>query len=231
MTEPVTIVLLTYNRTDYAVRTVEAVQKHLRYPDLRWYVSDDGSPDEKHVKTVLKAVEKTKWPLLGYHSEHMSYGSGANKGVVAAHAQGALTLMLEDDWELREDLDLWPYAALLMERLDIGMVRMGYLNIGLMAHLEAHGDLPFWRLDDTESRNKSSYAFAGHPSLIHSRLFHFRGYYPEKWQPGETELKMAWQVSGSFAPNVVWPARLGMHGPWHHIGENQSYQWNGGVQL
>lgn len=230
MSEPITVVLLTCKRTEYALRTIEAVGRHLRYPNWSWYIADDGSNDEHHV-TVGNACIATDRPIIGHHNEAISYGMGANWALEEAFKVGQLVLMLEDDWELTSPLDIWKWAALLMERPDIGMVRTGYLNTGLQAELVSHNGSQYWMLDDTNSRHHSSLAFAGHPALIHQRLFEAYGYYPEHWQPGETELRMAWQVSASLGPAVVWPAELGSAGPWAHIGGVQSYEWNGGVKL
>ncbi len=234
MSEHITVVLITYGnqlipeRTEYAVRTVNAVTQHLRYPNWSFYVSDDGSSPE-HLNAVREAVQNSGHSVIGWHSEHISYGAGCNRALRAAHELGTLTLMLEDDWELMRDLDLWQYAALLMERPDIGMVRMGYLSQGISAVCFGHSGFLYWTLDDQQSRNYSSFAFAGHPALIHRRLFEVVGDYPEKKQPGETELGMAWKVASKVGPKVVWPAALGERGPWGAIGAVQSYEWDGGT--
>lgn len=230
MTEKLTIVLLTYQRTEYAVRTIESVTKNLRYPNYQWYVADDGSNPE-HFDTVMRLLEHLGAPICGSHSQSISYGAGANRGVRKGWPDGELTMMLEDDWELTELLDVWVYAALLMERPDVGMVRMGYLNSGVGGLTMGHTGTLYWALDDTHSSNYSSFAFAGHPAIIHKRFFDHYGMYPERWQPGETELKMCWQVAGVNGPKVVWPAHFGERGPWGHIGAQQSYEWNGGARL
>lgn len=230
MSEHVTVVLLTCKRTEYAIRTIAAVGTYLHYPNWSWYIADDGSPDDHHV-AVGHACTATGRPIVSHHNEAVSYGMGANKALEVAFQHGQLVLMLEDDWELTQPLDIWKWAAVLMERPDIGMVRTGYLNTGLRAELISHYGSLYWMLDDTDSRHHSSMAFAGHPALMHQRFFESYGGYPEHWQPGETELRMAWQVSAAKGPAVVWPAELGSAGPWAHIGGIQSYDWNGGVKL
>lgn len=230
MSEHLTIVLITYRRTDYALRTINNVCDNLRYPNFSWYVADDGS-DEAHVNTILETLDRRKQSLLGWHREPISYGAGANRGVRLGLDRGDLVLMLEDDWALEQPLDIWAWCALLMEQQEIGMVRMGYINAGIDAQLVSLNGSLYWALNDERSRTFSSFAFAGHPSIIHRRFFDEYGYYPERWQPGETELKMCWQVAALDGPLVVWPITLGERGPWGHIGAHQSYQWNGGVQL
>lgn len=235
MTEMITVVLITYGhtpeRTEYAIRTIRSVEKYLQYPRWQWYISDDGSQGP-HLQTVLDEVKLSKSPLLGFHSDRISYGGGANRGINAAIQSGSsLMIMLEDDWELNRPLDMYKYAALLLERRDIGMVRMGYLNDELSGTLIGHSGSLYWLLDDSRSRNYSRFSFAGHPSLIHSGFFEVYGMYPERWQPGDTELRMCWQVSGGCGPKIAWPAELGERGPWDAIGAIQSYNWLGGRQL
>lgn len=230
MSEPLTVVLLTYERTECALRTIKAATTYLQYPGWRWYVADDGSRPE-HFDAVLQAVAESGHDMLGAHTGRLSYGAGANQGVRKGFEAGQLVLMLEDDWELTQPFDVWKYAALLMERPDVGMVRTGYLNAGLQGSLISHGGSLYWRLNDKESKHFSSFAFAGHPALIHHRFFDAHDYYPERWQPGDTELRMCWQVTEHEGPAIVWPVELGAAGPWAHIGSVQSYTWNGGAQL
>lgn len=215
MAEPITIILQTYRRTDVALRTVAAARHYLRYPDLRWYVADDGSPAE-HVEAVLDAVGADLW---GFHTERRGYGGNANAAWAAADHQGALTLWLEDDWELRRPLDLYPYAALLMETHEIGMVRLGVLNLDIRGRTWAHGGLVYWKLD-REPHIDGTPVFTGHPSLRHRRYRETYGGYPEGLLPGETELAYAWQFRSGpqDGPGIVWPADYPQQGYFGHIG-------------
>src|SRR5690348_9217039 len=113
MTEPVVIVLQTFKRTDVALRTIRAAVAHLRYGgSLSWYIADDGSPPD-HLRACLDALMGAN--ICGWHSERRGYGANANVAWEEASKIGALTFWLEDDWELTQPLDLYPYAALLME--------------------------------------------------------------------------------------------------------------------
>lgn len=229
MSEPCTIILITAGtreeRTEYAVRTIASVRENLRYPSLSWFVADDGSPKE-HLDAVVGALSGAD--IAGVWSEHDSYGRSCNEGISKARERGSLMLFLEDDWELKEPLDLWPYAALLMEESRIGMVRMGYLSDNLIGRTFGHRGQLYWELD-----NDNPYAFAGHPSIRHMRFHDLCGDYPERLQPGETELGMAWRWRSTVEnrPGIVWPSLLGQYGPFGHIGTYQSYVWNGGQSL
>lgn len=234
MSEHLTVILLTYQRTEYAVRTIQAVNAHLRYPNWSWYIADDGSEVE-HMHACWTAARVSGQEVLG-HSARLSYGRNANRALAAAWEKGELVLMLEDDWELTRPFDIWQYAAAIMENAEIGMVRTGYLNADVDATLRGYGGQLYLSLHDLQSRQHSSFAFAGHPAVVHRRFYTGYGLYPEGWQPGETELKMCWQVSERLSltragGSILWPMGLGERGPWAHIGTAQSYVWNGGVSL
>lgn len=225
MSEPITIILLTYERTEYALKTIDSVLANLRYPNLAWFVADDGSSSE-HISAITTRLQGHN--IVGMWSQRDSYGRSANEGIAATRTQGQLAFFLEDDWELKEPFDLWPYAALLMEDETVGMIRMGYLNEGVTGTTFGHRGQLYWKLSDI-----SPYIFAGHPSLRHLRFHDHAGGYIEHLQPGETELAMAWKHKSSQdpKPSIVWPTLLGQYGPFNHIGTQQSYVWNGGHPL
>lgn len=212
--EPITIILQTFKRTQNAIDTIVAARKNLHYGgELRWYVADDGSPAE-HVEAVLEAVGGDLW---GYHSARRGYGGNCNAAWDAV--QSALTFWLEDDWELRAPLNLYPYACLLMETAEIGMVRLGVLNLDIRARSWAHGGQVYWKLD-REPHIEGTPVFTGHPSLRHARYRHAYGSYPEGLLPGETELAYAYQFRAGSpdAPGIVWPADYPANGFFGHIG-------------
>lgn len=214
MTEPITIILQTYRRTDVALRTIRAAREYLRYEDLRWYVADDGSPSE-HVHAVLAALEGVR--LAGKHSERRGYGGNINAAIQETERVSDLVFPLEDDWELTRPLDLYPYAALLMEREDIGMVRLGYLNAGIKGGCMGHGASLYWKLDHQPVEDWQC-VFTGHPSLRHRRYRAAYGDYPEGLGPGDTELAYAYQYRIGSGPAIVWPADYPSQGLFAHIG-------------
>jgi hypothetical protein len=214
--EPITVILQTYRRTEYALRTIRAARRNLIYGGaLHWYVADDGSPRE-HVDVVLEAVGSG---LLAYHSERRGYGANANAAWDAADQIGALSLWIEDDWELRQPLDLYAYACLLMETHEVGMVRLGVLNLDMRGRSWAHGGRVYWKLD-REPHLEGTPVFTGHPSLRHRRYRQAYGDYPTGLMPGDTELAYAWQfrIGSPDAPAIVWPADYPAQGFFGHIG-------------
>lgn len=215
--EPIVIILQTYKRTDCALPTIAAACRHLKYGgDLLWYVADDGSPPE-HVEAVVGTLNRCGAQVIGVHNERLLYGGNCNKAWAIAEQVSALTFWLEDDWVLSTDVDLYPYAALLMERDDIGMVRLGYLNTGIRAQAIGHGSHIYWALDH-EPAESSQCVFTGHPSLRHRRYHTAYGDYPVIPNPGETELMYAAQYRFKSGPSIVWPVDWPQWGRFEHIG-------------
>lgn len=216
--EPVVVILLTKDRTEYMLRTVESARRNLRYPNLCWYIADGGSSDA-HYDAAKVALDGER--IIGWHRDPpTSYGRDANIAWQAAQKIGRLTLFLEDDWVLNRELDIRPYADLLMDNDQIAMVRMGYLNLGMVGKTIGYRGKLYWLL---ARDSDEAYVFTGHPSLRHWRFRESYGEYQEGLRPGETELSMAWQFRTKTGPGIVYPCENAEYGPFGHIGQVQSY--------
>lgn len=216
----VVIILLTYQRTDYAKRTVIAARNNLRYHDgeLKWYLADDGSSNE-HINELLDLIPQNE--LIGWHTiPNGSYGENANKAWHFAHEHSDVTLFLEDDWELQREFDITPHVRTLLNWMRVGMVRLGYLNLYMRGSLESQNNRLYWLLD----RTADSYVFTGHPSLRHRRFREDYGAYPHGLKPGETELAYGLQFRNGHGSEIVYPVELGEYGFFGHIGLEQSYK-------
>jgi len=216
MTLPIVLILQTFKRTETALATIAAARQYLRYAgDLAWYVADDGSPRD-HVDALLTALDDQI--VIGSHRERRGYGANANAAWGAADAISPLTFWLEDDWELRAPFDLTSYAQALDDP-EIGMVRLGYLNRGIVGSTVAAANRLYWRLYH-EPAERNELVFTGHPSLRHTRYRDAYGWYPDNLGPGDTELAYAYRyrTRNTGAPWVVWPASLPEWGPFAHIG-------------
>ena len=224
----VVIILQTYQRTAYALRTIQAAERHLKYKDgtLFWYIADDGS-EPAHVAELERAILNTtgpdsQWGALGAHTEKLGYGASANKAWRAALERSAFSLWLEDDWELSRDLDLTPYVRLLAQHDDVGMVRLGHLAIDLDCRTVGYDGVHYLNILPT-----TNYQFSGNPSLRHRRFWEAFGEYPEGLNPGNTEIAYDAQIRNvglnTNAPRIVWPVDLGGWGVFAHIGEVKSY--------
>ena len=201
------IILLTYARTEYALRTITAAAKNLICAEgFQWYIADDGS-NQEHIDAVLERCKSLELDVMGWHTirESPSYGKSANMAWHAAHNVTDVTLFLEDDWELQQPLQLDNYIKCLTEQQDVGMIRMGYLNLNMRGVAVGYNGSLFWKLD----RDCDSYVFTGHPSLRHRRFREDYGAYPEGLAPGMTELGYATQFRFAKGCNILYPAAFG----------------------
>lgn len=216
--EPIVIVFLTKERTDYALRTLQSTRAKLRYPDLRWYIADGGSSDY-HFDAVRAALDGEH--IIGWHRDPpTSYGRDANIAWEAAHKDSNLTLWLEDDWELLQEFNLRPYADAVRDNAEVGMIRLGYIQAGMRGETRGYNGHLYWLLDRD---SPDAHVFAGHPSLRHWRFREAYGPYEEGLPPGVTEISYAWQFRQGMGPGILWPCELGPYGVFGHIGERQSY--------
>lgn len=209
----VTAILITFQRTAYALRTVGSVLKNLSGCELKWYVSDDGSPDAHH-EAVLNSIVSQGGDLIGAHNLAVTYGAGANLGLAEASKISPLTLWLEDDWVLEAPLDVTRYLRTLIDCPEYAMIRLGYLNLGMYGKTVSCSDTLYWFLN----RGVGQYVYTGHPSLRHSRFHAVYGPMPEGLNPGETELKMSGRFSENKGPGILYPVENGVWGPFVHIG-------------
>lgn len=208
----VAILMTTYKRTDTAVRTIAGIRNHLDYPNVSWFVSDDGS-EQSHLTALAQALKgcRARW----YNSNRRGVGHGMNTCLAKIFQETPFVMILEDDWELRQDLDLRPYVRLLAANEDVGMIRMGLMSPGLSAELVHYEGQLWWKFN----RNGYQYIFTGHAALRHRRFFERVGYYEEGATPGQTEVDMCYKYTvAPEAPAILWPAHFGDFGPFAHIG-------------
>lgn len=205
----VVALLVTYKRTELAVRTVLGVRRYLDYPNIVWHVTDDGSSEE-HVKAIQTAIDVG----CGFtNANRRGVGVSQNMGMDAALLRADYILWLEDDWELTAPFDLRPCVQLLAENDALGMVRLGYISPGIRGELIAGAGRLWWQLE-----KGPTYTFTGHASLRHRRFCEAYGHYVEGLAPGATELHYCGTVNGRPGPAIVVPAFTGEWGPFGHIG-------------
>lgn len=222
------IMLLTYNRAEYARETLLSTLENLEHDgDLYVHVADDGSPGDHYIDDLVAIALDygiTQDRITTSNSQHQGYGANYNAATQVVHmvvGDTGLVLPLEDDWRLERKLDTGPLIRLLEVAPDIGCVRLGYLGCTqeLWARYDAPGGVPIWRFNpDTPE----PHVFAGHPRL--ERVSWERGVGPwsEGLDPGSTEFEVAHRPAARRG--VVWP---GFVAPWgdlfSHIGTVRSY--------
>jgi len=220
----IAIVMVTYKRTALAVETVRSFSENLDYPkELRqWYVADDGSLAE-HVQAILDELNLHGEKLYGFHNEKFgegyNAGKGWNRGLIKGHEISPIILFLEDDWQLREKLDIWPYIRLLQERDDIGLVRLGHLAVGSDVRIVGYDGIHYLNyLKNTQ------YAYSGNPHLRHRRFSEAYGMFAEDRNPGEMELAMDAAFCSKEGPMIWRPADIPGWGIIGHLGTEKSWE-------
>lgn len=216
--EPITIILQTYKRTEYALATIAAARELLHYEGpLTWYVADDGS-QAGHFRAIGDALNELGASICGAHSMRRGYGGNANAAWGAADEIGDLTLFLEDDFVLTHPLDLTPHAYALMDSEQLGMIRLGYIDGSKLEPAQTFAGRRYHTIP-RDWPDTSFYAFTGHPSLRHARYRAAYGDYPVGLGPGDTELAYAYQYRVGSGPLIVWPEGYPEQGYFAHIGE------------
>ena len=212
------IIFITYERTDYAIHAInETMSKLHNSGGVSWYVCDDGSRNNNHGR-IMDYLKQNKQHICGHHTEKLGYGGGVNKAWRIASQTSPVTLWLEDDWRLSEDWDVTPYVDQLIHDETVGMLRFGYIQVGMRGAVINHNHDVFLDLD-----KNIPFAFAGHPHLKHDRFMTRYGDYPTGVNPGQTEIKYDEIVRRKNGPRILW--HIGCHwGKFAHFGAVPAYE-------
>jgi hypothetical protein len=216
--------LLTYDRDEYAHRTLAAVFGHLTYPEpYRIHIADDGSPPE-YVES-LASFARTRGRDIGTvisstNSMRKGYGASYNLATQTVHASADIVLVLEDDWELQRELDVVRLTRA-FEIDGVGCVRLGYIGYTQAlrgAFVDINGD----KYLEFDPSSPERHVFAGHPRLETVRWQRQVGPWTEGLDPGATEFDTAGKEGAR--KGVVWPLDLvATRGDmFHHIGTVQA---------
>lgn len=219
------ILIITYKRADLAIEEIRALNEHLKYSGpWHWHIADDGSGQE-HIDALGAAIRKHTKEYRGdiEPEEAITYtvtdrkGAGANMnaGQRICWSKSDFILWLEDDWRLRYELDLHPMIKLLQDHVNVCMIRLGYLQRGMVGETVSGADRLWWLLD---KKSPDHYILAGHASLRHKRLYEVYGEYTEGLKAGETESDFCFKFNKTPGPDIVWPAFITNWGPFEHIG-------------
>ena len=199
-----TIMLLTYGRLDYAIKTLESTLGWIEWPgDLRVHIASDGDSDA-YINTLADLARNSKRaPAVSIsNSNRRGYGANYNLGTQVVHEYSDYVLPLEDDWILMRSL----YAENFAETLDalggVACLRLGYLGFtqSLLGEFIRVNGQRIIRLDEN---SPEPHVFAGHPRIETKAWERFVGPWPEDLSPGETEFAVAHNPNAR--KYVYWP--------------------------
>lgn len=222
------ILLLTYasetksERAGYAEKTLRSALDNIRYSgQISVHIADDGS-----AKGHVAKLEKIAGGYATVHGVSTSnagrggYGKSYNLATQQIHEHSEVVLVLEDDWELRQPLDLGPFVQTLVDaRPVIGCIRLGYLGStkelrGSIGHNSGKTYLVF----DPES--PEHHVAAGHPRIETVEWERNVGPWPEGVDPGTTEF--VWCGYPGARSGVAWDIEAPAGGYFKHIGTVQA---------
>jgi hypothetical protein len=219
------VILVTYKRTELAVRTILGLSKYLAYPrdKVYFYIADDGSPVE-HVDKLREVITDCGFRLQGFHNNKFAPGTtfpgrGWNLALQTMSEVSPFTLFMEDDWELRQPLAISPYLRLLNDEQGIGMIRLGGLAVGNDVRVVGYNGIHY-----LEYLRSSQYCYSGNPHIRHQRFTYTIGPFNESVNPGDLELDYDARFrANSDAPAILRPADLSAWGVFGHIGTERTF--------
>jgi len=208
-----------YQRATNARMTLNSWQHRLVYEGpLYLHIADDGSMLPEYPASIVDYPGNFLETTYSRQERH-GVGASLNAGFRQAHdLRGGLVLYAVDDWLLLEALDVTPWARLLVERAEIGMVRLGPPHPDLTGRIEAlTSEWQGWglRLD------RHHYAFGHRPALYHQRMRDVYGPFAEDVNAYECErlyaerfaLAARFGPDGPYNPGIV----LALPHPWLHV--------------
>lgn len=227
----VSVIITTYDPGDNTrfpllYQTIDGLIKNLEYPNLRWVISDDGSPNHDEMMAVVGTKLQNR-DLTILNVQRKGVGCSKNSALRDAFQFSPIVLLMEDDWYLDQRLDLLKYVQQMLDHPDIGIVRFGYIG-GSTLEAYYRGYSPFdtyWEF----KQGSDVYVYSGQVSLRSKVWYDTVGYHDENCSPGEEELAMCIRYNGTpNAPKILWPAEYGTilnAGPFKNIGMGNSLNW------
>lgn len=221
--ERLAVVLLTAHRLEYALRTAESVARNLRHDgSVHWHIADDGDDDEYIRELAYVIREYHPRGLTVTNAEGRGYGASYNLASQVVHPLADYVMPLEDDWELRRELDTapiikmlslgghqsrdeWQWAVPAPADFTARSVRLGYLGFQWPLRMDLFKtDEHLWAALDPASPEQ--HIQAGHPRIETVAYQRDVGPWPEGLSPGMTEL--GWCQTPAARAGVVWPLTI-----------------------
>jgi glycosyltransferase involved in cell wall biosynthesis len=254
---PITIVICTYDRLYEIEQVIKALSENLYYPidKLTFHIADDNSPTIQEKSYVSKVEDLILAYFSAYRTDGISgkvispiitssitnrQGWGANVNKALSLVKDSIIYFTEDDYVLKEPIDLTKWVTLLQRKLYIGMIRFGIEgHTGLVATIKeariinsmSEGTLTFPYLDLALDQGKGTFGFyrySNRPHLRHVRFSQFYGKYAEGQKLGKTEEIMNTQIADRYresptnAPAIICPLEH-IYFNYDHIGHSRQH--------
>lgn len=198
-------------------RSLQSWGSSLIYPgDIYLHIADDGSRcDAKGVpEPIAVGQRRSSFKITTTQQTRRGVGASLNAGFKQAFERSPLVAYFVDDWELEADLDLTPWAQLLMRDKSVGMVRLGPPHPGLTGRIQMFEEGWGLRLNP----RAGGYVFSHRPALCHQRMIDAYGWFDEGVSAMECErLYNERFCKRSKPPDIVYALPY----PWRHIGDQE----------
>lgn len=169
------------------------------------HIADDGTEDADIHQLVYPVWQRS--PITVTTQRRRGVGASLNAGFTEALQQGDLVAYFVDDWQLQQPLDITPWAQLLAEDEDIGMVRLGPPHPDLTGQVKAFAQ--GWAL----LLQRHNFAFAHRPALYHRRMYDYYGPFKERVNALHCEHDYNQRFCTARGPKIL----LALHHPWQHL--------------
>ncbi len=205
-----------FARLKGAKQTLLSWGRHMKYAGaIRVHIVNDSTElDASEVEGGPDALARfSAFPVVVSHTHGRGLGGGFNLGVQQALLESPLVLYADDSYSLVEDIDLTPWARVLLEHEDIGAVSLmpprpgltgGYCGYFHNIRTEGVAGMTF---------PKEGYVWNGRPLLYHSRFFGAYGLTPEGCSGYEWENAYSQHYNETPGPGVFF----GFIDPWQHV--------------
>ncbi len=222
---PITIIVATYYpdteqgriRKQMASVAVKSWIRYLHYQgQLELHIADDGSElSDYKIFPYTDPMDGYDISQLNIHTpvsfsrqERKGVGASLNTGFQEAFSKSPLAMIIyNDDVMLRETIDLTPWADLLMEREDIGAVRVGLPHPGLT------GEVVLYPQGYGLLVDRHNFAFSFRPTLFHKRFIDSYGWFLEGETALECERRYNIHVCESDGPDIIYALPVS----WEHL--------------
>lgn len=214
----ITVMLLTYDRYEYAEKTlINFLNNVVCSDELHVHIADDGSPGDYVDKLKYAAGCYDKVKSVGATiSNRRGYGGNYNLATHAIHGTSDFVFPLEDDWKLVRQLNLDGYIQDLTET-KYNAVRFGYLGWTYQQLCELVG-INFRTYIHLLPDSTNQYVFSGHPRIEKVSYQRNIGLWPEGLNPGQTEINVASRMEAREGILI----HLENYAPFVHFGDVKS---------
>ncbi len=216
------------SRFQDAKQTIMSWGRHMKYTGgLQLFVANDSVAIKDDVANQM-AIDFSPWPVEVGHTHGLGLGGALNHGLRRALEVSPLVLCTDDSYSLIEDIDLTPWATVLMRHEDIG-------SVSLMPPRpeQKGGQVVYCQNIRTEGVagvifERHGYSWNGRSQIYHKRFFDAYGYMPEGGTGYEWEQQYAEHFVATPGPEILYA----FIDPWEHVWSvllgNAPAGWDGG---